>query len=138
MSWNFIDMQTVYSLFKATVNAISENENTLKRNKQVLTGEIGNLRSKYSNKFGDEETSQVNEIEKRNNGTPVKTDLEIKMAQESANEEWQTGVFGIEWSIEDSLDSDRLQIKNAKDLNDKAYYKRKDGILKDISQQEED
>ena len=91
-------MQTVYQKFEETVTAISENENTKKRNKQVLTGEIASLRSRYSNKFGDEETSQLKEIEERNNGTPVQTDLEIKKAQESANEEWQTGVFGYPWT----------------------------------------
>lgn len=117
MNRDFLDMQTVYQKFEETVTAISENENTRKRNKQVLTGEIASLRSRYSNKFGDEETSQLKEIEERNNGTPVQTDLEIKKAQESANEEWQTGVFGYAWTenqISGSKAMDEAEVLRAK------------------------
>ena len=134
MTKNFLSMQIIYQLLEESVNGISKNANTLRRNKKVLTGEIASLRSRYSDKFGDEETSQVNELEERNNDTTVQTDLEIKKAQESAFKEWQEEVFSLPWDE----DFGALQMNAAEVLNAKDAQVSKDGILAAISQQEED
>ena len=47
--------------------------------------------------MGDEETSQINEIEDRNNGIRLTTEDEIKQSQDGTYKDWEEQVFGLPW-----------------------------------------
>ena len=47
--------------------------------------------------MGDEETSQINEIEDRNNGIRLTTEDEIKQSQDGTYKDWEEKVFSLPW-----------------------------------------
>ena len=98
MKSNYDNMKKIADMLTTVVMSQSGTNDSLRRNQQAITAEIASLENRYGNKFGDDESQQVDEIKKRNDGITLKTDQEILLSEESTLKEWQEKVLNLDWT----------------------------------------
>ena len=98
MKTNYDNMKKIADMLTTVVMSQSGTNDSLRRNQQAITAEIASLENRYGNKFGDDESQQVDEIKTRNDGITLKTDQEIKLSEESTLKEWQEKVLSLDWT----------------------------------------
>lgn len=74
MKASYDNMLTIEDMLNTVVMNKRGINDYLRRNQQAITAEIASLENRYGNKFGDDESQQVDEIKKRNDGITLKTD----------------------------------------------------------------
>ena len=97
MKTSYDNMKKIYDMLQDVVKSYTETEDSVIRNQQAITAAIASLKGRYGDKMGDEETSQINEIEDRNNGIRLTTEDEIKQSQDGTYKDWEEKVFSLPW-----------------------------------------
>ena len=88
---------SINRLLTESVDRIYTGNQSMQRNKTKITANISSLKSRYGDKFGDEETSEIKEIETNNDGVNPFSDVEIKERQENSFKRWQEKVLNLPW-----------------------------------------
>ena len=115
MKTSYDNMKKIYDMFHDNIKSLSETEDSLKRNQKAITAQIASLKGRFGDKLSAEETSQIKEIEDRNNGMPLPTPEEIQQSQDSEIKNWEKEVFSLPWG--NMEDHGAAQMEAAEKLN---------------------